>query len=255
MIAGILQRDIAFEMLKELETDEKTKIKIYEAFEEMDKMLYFGQLLNEHMKEGTTFEEYMKIRKLITSDPQYFSSILAYISKQNPKKISKFARILFSGFMIGNDFLSFIPEDIKHSTAQSGKSFEDIRKGLWTYPFIHYFSLERPEEERKYVKSILGNSEADDEEIMGVIKILVETGGLKECLKFVNETREKAVSFLREKFEKNPYRDRLEALVTYWMDLGRRYLFLKIRSGLPLTKRELKRLPSDLRRKLKKQSK
>lgn len=241
IISGIIQRNLAFEMLKELDVKPEIKLKIYETFEEGDKILYYGQLLNERMKEGTTLEEYLKVRKLISFEVRSYANIIGYFVSNNLEKEDKVKDIIekskklgeYLGLfgMVGNDFMSFIPEiqEIKRSKAQFGKSFEDIRKGLWTFPFVHYFSLNKYEynQDQERIRNILGNQKATDEGILDAISILIKAGSLKEHLKLVKRIRERAINYIKENFPENPCRDKLIGFFTYYVNGGPKYGELK----------------------------
>lgn len=235
MISGIIQRNLAFEMLKELDIKPEVKLGIYETFEEGDKTLYYGQLLNEYMKEGTTLEDYLRVRRLITFDTKFYSNIIGHFVSNNIGKddIIEKSKNLGEYFglvgIVGNDFMSFIPEkaEIKRSKSQSGKSFEDIKKGLWTIPFIHYFSLNKSEYDQELVRDMLGNPETTDEETLQLISALIESGSLKENLNLLEKIKKEAINYTIQNFSEHPNRDKLINFFTCYGDLGRRYGSLK----------------------------
>jgi geranylgeranyl pyrophosphate synthase len=176
------------------------------------------------MTADVTVEDYFRIREFITYENQVYSQIIALIS--DPQKI-EVCRELGRRFgligILGNDFMAFIPDEIKHSKQQAGKSYEDIRKGILTYPFIHYFSSNK--DEREFICSVLGSREASQEDMRGVIAILLGSGSLKAHLSLIEEMRREAIQYVYDNFQSA--QDNLAALFRYWMDLGLRYRGLK----------------------------
>lgn len=238
IIVGIIQRDVAAKMALERFKNNPDN-KILEYFEEMDYFLYLGQYLNEDLLENSTFENYRKRTELISIDPYYFSKMLL-----NNLKISKKEKDLFDNIvskwrylaMIRNDFMSLSPEEIKRQARTKmlqGKTFEDIRKGLWVWPIIYFFrKAKASSKEKKFVKTILGNEKAGKKDLLEVVRILMKTGSLKAFLKHIKDKEKEIIGLVKSNltgFERRKWIDFVvlaENVNTYYREIKK---FFKIR--------------------------
>jgi len=193
IIAGILQRDITIKLLFELKISEEKLLEIIRLYEEADYKLYIGQALNEEMKRGTKLEDYIKIRSLLTSEfPAMIVSIgiICNLKKEKLKLLQELGQKLGILALMRNDFMSYVPEEIKEkgqTIAMKGKTFEDARKGLWTFPIIDF--LTNPEisnQEKQKVLNVLEKEEVTEEEIKDLIRLLIKYKSFDRFRDFMN---------------------------------------------------------------------
>jgi len=240
IITGIIQRDLAVTMASKY-FKKNSKARVFECFEKMDYFLYLGQYLNENLLEKSTFEDYKERTELMSIDPYYFSKmILDEVNTTRHKKgfldelTSKWRYLA----MIRNDFMNLSLEEIKKQSKTKmlkGKTFEDLRKGLWIWPIIYFFKKAKTTtKERKFVKTILGNQRASKKDLLEIVRILINTGSLKAFLKHIKETEDEMIGLVKNKLkglEKKKWIDFIrlaENINIYYREMKK---FFKYRGG------------------------
>ena len=206
IIAAILQRDICIKLLQKLNIPKNRMAEVLSSFEELDYKLYTGQYLNEQLKSNSTYNDYLKRTNLICIDPLYMVKILSIylgIDKKSRNKIEILAKKWGTLSMMHNDFLNLVPEDIKTKTktiAAKEKTFEDIRKGLWTYPVIHFFN-KAPHNEKECALKILGDWDASTKDILQFIELLEKNDSLMVFVKYILDFKNEFISYIDENFK------------------------------------------------------
>lgn len=234
IIAGIIQRDIAARMASGCFKN-NPKDKTLDYFEEMDYFLYIGQYLNEDLLEESSFKDYERRTRLISIDPYYFSKIILdnlKISKKKKELLNKLAYNWRYLAMIRNDFMNLSLEEIKRKSKTKmlqGKTFEDLKKGLWVWPIIYFFKKAKTKSmEKKFIKAILGNRNAKEKDLLRVVRILIKTNSLKAFLEYIRDRKKETINLIKDNmrgFEKKK-----------WLD------FIKLTENINVYYREMKKL-------------
>lgn len=206
IIAAILQRSICVKLLHKLNITGNYLADILISFEELDYKLYLGQHLNENLKSDIGYDDYLKRSHLISIDPLYIVRIMSIylgIDKKIKDKLEIIAKNWGILSMMHNDFLNLVPEDIKTKTktlASKGKTFEDIRKGLWTYPIIHFLNNANAEE-KKYALKTINDWNTSDGSILKLIELLNKTNSLNTFVKHILNFKNELIFYVNKNFE------------------------------------------------------
>lgn len=208
--AGNLQSFLSKRMIYDTKLNNEQILTMSKLIDEMWIILWIGQGKNEGMKEGTTYEEYIErcyeIAGIMLS---CIAKMIAISCNKKPEEIGKIGKIgEFYGIaaMIRNDLMNLIPQNLVkkgRSKALLRYEYEDVRKGLWTFPII--FSMKKiKDKERSYLNSTLGKKDATDEEVIKLTKILVGCGAIEETLKLITRYKEKTKNIINELFPISP---------------------------------------------------
>ncbi len=200
IVGGSLQTFISIQMLFDLELKEKIKLKILSKAIEMWEVLWEGEGENEHMKKSTTINKYLercyKLCAVMFESVAKMSAMAAGAKKGEIIFAEELGKIFGMAVMIRNDLTIFLPENIMRarSTALSRRSFEDVRKGIWTYPIICVMK-KGTQEEKFSINSLLGKKEAKEKELLGITKILFRTGCIEDSLDMISFYKQKALDY------------------------------------------------------------
>jgi len=208
IISGILQRDISVKILLQLDTSKDKLFEIVKIFEQADYSLYIGQYLNEKMTSKIKEEDYVKRCTFLTCENPAMARMIGIICNLDDKEldiIEVFGRKFGTIAMMRNDFMNLVPEEIKTKTATSAlkeKTFEDLRKGLWTYPIIHFLTKSSAKQEDKnfLLKSVLGNWEATEDELLKTIKLLIKYNSIKSFVDFILKYKKEIIDYINNNF-------------------------------------------------------
>ncbi len=208
IIAGILQRDIAVKFFYNLDTSEEKLFKIIKLFEQADYSLYIGQYLNEKMISKINEKYYLERTSLLGSENPVMCKMIGIFCDSPEKKLDileKIGRFFVLNAMMRNDFTNYISEKIKDkstTTALKGKTFEDIRKGLWTYPIIHFFSKSSAKQKDKdFLLGVLGNWEATENDLLRAVNLLIKYGSIKSFVDFIIKHKKEAIVYVKNNFK------------------------------------------------------
>lgn len=208
IIAGILQRDVTVKILLHLDIPKNKLFEIIKLFEQADYSLYIGQYLNEKMISSVKEKDYVKRCTALTHENPAMARMIGIICNLDNKKLDvaeELGRKFGTLAMMRNDFMNLVPEEIKIKTTTSalkGKTFEDIRKGLWTYPIIHFLtkSLAKQEDKEFLLKS-LGNWEATEDELLRLVKLFIRYNSIKSFADFILKYKEDIIDYIKNNFE------------------------------------------------------
>ncbi|UCD21142.1 MAG: polyprenyl synthetase family protein [archaeon] len=160
IIAAGLQQVVSFKQLESLDLPNSEKLKVFGLATDMWKKLWIGEGFNEEMKEGTSEEEYIKrccdLNGIMFDTIAQISAICAGGNNKQIRIASKIGNNYGMAVMVRNDLADLLEKLRKHSKALSKKPFEDIRKGIWTYPVIHFMRSDAQEQDKESFKKILG---------------------------------------------------------------------------------------------------
>ena len=208
IITGILQRDIGVKILLTLNISKNKLFEIIRFYEEADYLLYLGQYLNEKMTINIDEEYYLKRTGLLGSENPAMCKMIGIFCNSNQKTLNileKVGKYFVLNAMMRNDFTNYIPEKIKTkstTTALKGKTFEDIKKGLWTYPIIHFLTKSSAkQEDKEFLLKILGNWEATEDELLRVIKLFIKYNSIKSFVDFILRYEKEAIDYIKNNFK------------------------------------------------------
>jgi len=208
IIAGILQRDIGIKILLQLNIPKDKLLEIIKLFEEADYSLYIGQYLNEKMTSKIKEEDYAKRCTALTHENPAMARMIGIICNLDDKKldiVEEFGRKFGTLAMMRNDFMNLVPEETKTKTTTSalkGKTFEDIRKGLWTYPIIHFLiKSSAKQKEKEFLLELLGNWEATEDELLKVTNLFIKYDSIKSFAEFILKYKEETFKYVKSNFE------------------------------------------------------
>lgn len=206
--AGNLQRHISIKALENLDICDSDMLRILNLANDMWLRLWTGEAFNEDMKEGTIFEQYINrcynLSGIMYDTIAQIAAICAQKDEPDIKIASDIGRNYGIATMIRNDLADFLPEVSKHSKALSKSPYEDVRKGIWTYP-ISYAMQNSGTHEQEIIKSVLGS---DYETIArsDLYNILKSCGAIDATLDLITDYKNEAnqhISELPESMSRN----------------------------------------------------
>jgi geranylgeranyl pyrophosphate synthase len=183
IIAGCLQQFISMRMLDDLHADGKTKLEILKIGNLMWEVLWKGEGKNEWMVAETRMERYLErcyeLAGIMFEAVSDMVAVYLGILEDKRRLVNEMGKQYGVGIMVRNDITAFFPEKVmrRKSKALSRRSFEDARKGLETYPIIHALANATPEEAKK-IKALLGRSDATENELIELTRLLIRTGSI-----------------------------------------------------------------------------
>jgi geranylgeranyl pyrophosphate synthase len=209
IIAGILQRDIGIKILSELKVSKEKLLQIIQLYEEADYLLYIGQNINEKMTSTKiTEKDYVKRCAAITQENPAMARMIGIVTGVNNEElnvIEELGRKFGTLAMMRNDFMNLVPEKVKAKTATvalKGKTYEDIRKGLMTYPIIYFLTNSKAtKKDKDFILKALGNWEAPEKDLLKVIKLLVESGSILSYIEFMMQYKKDMSSYIKINFQ------------------------------------------------------
>ncbi|MFA6096155.1 MAG: polyprenyl synthetase family protein [Candidatus Paceibacterota bacterium] len=208
IIAGSLQAFISIKLLSDLKIKDCSKLKILTLANQMWEILWVGEGINEDMKDDTTAAKYIercyKICGVMFETMAKTSAIAADSSDREVEQFGEIGRVFGTGVMARNDLTCFLPEEImrKNSKALSRISFEDVRKGIWTYPII--CAMEKEESDKAQIRKLLGNKKASGEELLDLTKTLIRLGCIDETLDLITSYKLKGLDRVDRLNESDP---------------------------------------------------
>jgi len=198
--AGGLQCTRSFKALEDLAVPNKDKVRIFQLGNKMWDQLWQGEMYNEDMNENTTYEEYInrcyQLCGAMFDSIAQMSAICASASEEQIKLASEIGKNYGIGVMIRNDLADVIPELHKNSVALSKKPYEDVRKGLYTYPLL--YAIQHVSEDGKtMIRNVVGKKEMHAGEHETLQEILKEAGALNATLDLITKYRRKTNQNIR----------------------------------------------------------
>lgn len=200
IIAGGLQTFISLKVLNRLDISDSDKLRVLDLANHMWARLWIGEGFNEEMKEGTTLEEYIircyDLCGVMFDVVSQISAICAGADEKGVRLASDIGKNYGIATMIRNDLADLMPRLQERSKALSKHPFEDVRKGIWTYPVIHATENAK-EKEKEIVRDIL-EKECDEQRHLELCKLLEKCGSIDATLGLITSYREKANEHIRE---------------------------------------------------------
>lgn len=237
IIAGIIQREIASDLLKEVykiaSYEDLLKIKI--LFDEINKITYFGQFKDLNflrIKSKTPpfkkFIEDYKQRCYFFGGKFYencllIGGILAKGTEQQLSALQKFGKLFGTSLQIVNDIGDFVPPDkkpYKEAFKYYQDQYGDLRAGKLTLPI--YLMLQNANKiEKKFILRQIGKKQTNLKDGYKITKLLFTTNAFQECKKLTKEYVNQEKRELKI-FEKSVKKDLLSAMTSnvkssvYW---------------------------------------
>jgi geranylgeranyl pyrophosphate synthase len=208
IVAGSLQTFLSIKMLSDLKLEDSLKLKILELANQMWDILWKGEGKNEHMKDNTTYEKYIErcyeICGVMFEIVAKMSAVACNSKMDDIENMGKIGRLFGIAVMIRNDLTIFLPEEImrKKSKALSRLSFEDVRKGIWTYPVICGMEKASKSDEIQ-IRNLLGKKEASEKELLNLTKLLIQLGCINETLDQITSYKRKGLDCVNKLAECN----------------------------------------------------
>lgn len=186
-IAGSQQAWLSLEMLERLELPAARKLQVLQLAVRMWSLMWEGEGLNEHMGRGTTVEFYLdRCRRVGSIMYDYVCQMAAIVAGAEAREI-KLASGIGDAFgmaaMISNDLMCYLPEEHlkRYSVAQNRVPYEDIRKGIWTYPVVRAWG-QANDSQRKLLLSVIGCEDASDSQCAKFVSLVRGLGGIEATL-------------------------------------------------------------------------
>ncbi len=195
IIAGGIQTFLSFNALDNLRVNDLAKGRAQDLARKMWYRLMIGQGFNEEMKEDTTLEGYINrcydICGVTFDTIAEISAVCAKATEKNVEISNDIGKNYGIAVMIRNDLADLLPKVRKHSKALSKQYFEDLRKGIWTYPIL--YSIKNCEKkEQEILRRVVGRKEIDDKNFQKFYGILKDSGAIVSTLDLITEYRNKA---------------------------------------------------------------
>jgi len=200
ILAGYLQDNIAREVLRKgIESlDDKIKVKILDLYADIIRQVNEGQVLNEFMKEETIVDEYLdrtyKACGTHFENPAVMAGLAGNATEKELKLLKEIGRNIGIAYWIRNDLFNYIPQEIiikRNSKALRRTSYEDLKKGIWTYPIIWLMDHGIKEDKDK-IKNMLGKEKITSKMLIEATKILIKSGAAMATIEFMNKYRKEA---------------------------------------------------------------
>lgn len=198
-IGGNIQTFVSLKALNHLDVPNPHKLRIFDIANDMWLKLWIGEGFNEEMKAGTTFEEYVNrcynLAGVMFDSVSQISAICADGGGEESVRIAgEIGRNYGLATMIRNDLADLLPQVRKRTRAHLKRSYEDARKGIWTYPIVHAMQ-NGSEREKRAITCILGK-EASPAEFARLSEILAECGALEATFDLVTHFKNVANGFI-----------------------------------------------------------
>lgn len=219
ILAGYLQDNISQRILRKgIEPlEDKVKIKLLDLYAETIREINEAQVLNEFMKKGTTIEQYLertyKATGIHFENPALMSAIIGNASDKELEILRKIGKNIGIAYFVRNDLFNYIPQEVimaRNSKALKRTSYEDLKKGLWTYPIIWLMNNGSTRDKEK-IQSRLGKRGLNNEELIDTTNILIESGAASATIGFIDNYRKK----VREQIKKLKESRAKKLLFTY----------------------------------------
>jgi len=200
ILAGYLQDNIAREILRKgIEPlEDKIKVKILDLYAGIIRQVNEGQVLNEFMKEGTTVDEYLdrtyKACGTHFENPAVMAGLAGNATEKELKLLKEIGKNFGITYWLRNDLFNYIPQEIiikRNSKALRRTSYEDLKKGIWTYPIIWLMNYGK-QKDKEEIKNRLGKRKFGKGELIDTTKTLIESGAAAGTIGFMNKYRKEA---------------------------------------------------------------
>ncbi len=206
-IASMITRDLASQVLTMAckNYDYKTFIKIKDILDESNKDVYIGQFIDINInlyKPGINLDfnklldSYYK-RVYLMNDSFFekiaiIGAILGNGTKKQIKALANFGKNYGTMLQIINDISDFVPPMFRLGTNEKTPldAYSDVKNGKLTLPIIYTLTYGN-NEEKKLIKSILGNKNVESKKLLELTKILL----LNKSIKF---SQQKAYEFAKK---------------------------------------------------------
>lgn len=203
IIAGNLQTFVSLQMLRQIElTDTRDQFMGWAL--DMWETLWRGEGRNEHMGSVTTLDDYLERSYEIcgtmyeTATKMCALMALRDIDHELVDWAGNFGKVFGTAVMVRNDLTSFLPERImsQRSSALSRKSFEDIRRGIWTHPVLMVM-CEGKEAHKQHVQDVFATAaDASDDDLEIFSRWLYSQGYIEKTLTLVTELKKRCITSL-----------------------------------------------------------
>ncbi len=194
IIAGSLQTFVSIKVLNRLDVSDSDKLKVIDLAHHMWTRLWVGEGFNEEMKDGTNLEEYLgrcyDLCGVMFDVVSQISAICAGSSAKDIQLASDIGKNYGMATMIRNDLADLMPGLRARSKALSKHPFEDVRKGIWTYPIIHAMGAAGANE-KEIIRNTLGKV-CGRQQHLELCKLLEECGSIIATLDLITKYREHA---------------------------------------------------------------
>ena len=208
IIAGSLQTFLSIKMLSDLKLENSLKIKVFELANQMWDILWRGEGKNEHMKDNTTYGRYIErcyeICGVMFETITKMSALSCNSKIDDIEKMGEIGKSFGIAVMIRNDLTIFLPEELmkKKSKALSRLSFEDVKKGIWTYPIICGMK-KAIKSDTFQIRNLLGKKNASEKELLNLTKLLIRLGCINETLDQITLYKRKGLNCVNELAKSN----------------------------------------------------
>ncbi len=207
IIAGLIQYTLSNEILLNSELEGKDKEDVCRLWNETLKTIYLGQDENENtgdFSENSYLERCYFIAGVAAEKISEICSIFGKSSESDKDALKNFGRNYGIACQIRNDLMDLIPQEVIGSRSQSlsRNSYEDIRKGILTYPIVYAFNNGCGEK----VRSAIGEGD-----FSRLTELLVESGAMNATADLIEKYRDNAISYV-ESLKGSNARDNLFAL-------------------------------------------
>lgn len=213
--AGGIQQARGFKALEDLAVSDKNKIRIFSLGNKMWDQLWQGEMANEDTDERMSDEQYFQrcylLGGVMWDTVGQISAISAGASEDQINLASKIGRYYGITAMIRNDLADVVPSISEQSLALSKRPYEDVQKGVWTYPLLSAMR-NADSNQRQIIQDIMGNKDCTPEDYQELQNTLRATGALTATLDLITRFRRKTKQHIAQLPDKES-RNRLYDLV------------------------------------------
>jgi len=185
-MAGSRQWTLSLLILEQIDLPEAQKYELLSLANHMWDIMWEGEARNEHMRLNSTTNYYLErcyqVCAIMYEAVAHMAAIVAGADDAMIKKAQSVGRHFGMSAMIGNDLLGGFHSGLGGiSRAQNRQSYEDIRKGIATYPTLTAYASATPEQ-RAQLESTLGNPDVTEEQLDGFVQLVADLGGISKTL-------------------------------------------------------------------------
>ena len=190
IIASTIQQLLSNEILLNARMNGENREEVLRLWNETLKNIYLGQNRNEDTKGKVDLGTYLKrcysIAGVVAEKIFEICSVIGKASENEKETLKNFGRNYGIACQIRNDFMDLIPQNVigNRSQSLSRDSYEDVRKGILTYPLIHAMNNGH----RKEIVDIL--SQKNEKRFPRLTEILIKSGAMTETINLIDHYKE-----------------------------------------------------------------